>query len=575
MAFSTDSPWIKERETMLCSWKPDYNRGYINNMNVDLSVDWYCFSKRQMREYVRMIKSFGFTGIQLMDGCVNWSRAGSWEAYHDKLKEMACALHEEKMNCTLWVWAAMFSGHGWSDSSVVYDGKDGKKAYDTPEVFAVFDKYYEIYADMAEYCDRLILHFYDPGNLYDYNDVIRFSKLIENKFLLKNPKIKMGIDTWGAPDDFPKALVSAGLGNYMLMETSYIPAWGEGGKRAAFRKEIKKTGSKLGIWSWYAADMEIDQRATMIVNPKVIKDIYTRIRKEGDEILAPCYWSEMDSYHVLNLFSLYCSGQLLIDPERDPDELLKEIAYKVFGNKYGKTALEALQLIQEARCGDKWETYWWSYNEYVLKQKNTGDLAARATAVLEKMKIVASDDTVTAQIPLPVSPYTIANLMLPHIEQIRSYAVFRNGMKEVEKMLLEGADKEIISEKLKELSRPIPDFNAIIGVFGQPEACEQYLMLLDFSKRAGIPFDEDPLWKYTFKKRFYEYLVSMSKTSGGCDTFNSFYYEFGLPFGQEESRKIIKMLEDDGLVTVLENGDVKLNYSDVYKFGFVPDLQIH
>ena len=37
--YSFEHPWIKEREATLCTWKFDYDRGYISNMSVSLGND--------------------------------------------------------------------------------------------------------------------------------------------------------------------------------------------------------------------------------------------------------------------------------------------------------------------------------------------------------------------------------------------------------------------------------------------------------------------------------------------------------------------------------------------------------
>jgi len=218
--FNSKNPWIKERETILCGWKPDYNRGKVNNMNMNLAVDFYSLSNRQLKDYVRMIKACGFTGIQIADDCSHWRWYNNYEVCHDKMKVLCEALREEGMKATLWVWAANFNGYGWVDDTVVYEPKNGGKAYDDPDVFATFNKYYDIYAEFAPYVDRLVLHFYDPGYLTDLDDVISFTRLIEAKFKAINPDIELGIDTWSCPDEFPQKLIDAGFEKAMLMEVN-------------------------------------------------------------------------------------------------------------------------------------------------------------------------------------------------------------------------------------------------------------------------------------------------------------------------------------------------------------------
>ena len=67
--FTAQNPWVAEREATLCTWKFDYNRGYISNMSVSLINDFMCLSERQIKNYALMIKECGFTGIQVTDIC--------------------------------------------------------------------------------------------------------------------------------------------------------------------------------------------------------------------------------------------------------------------------------------------------------------------------------------------------------------------------------------------------------------------------------------------------------------------------------------------------------------------------
>ena len=71
------------------------------------------------------------------------------------------------MKFTLWVWGAEFSDFGWVDTEAEYTyAEQGYScARENPGVVATFEKYYDIYAQMADCCDRVIGHYYDPGNL--------------------------------------------------------------------------------------------------------------------------------------------------------------------------------------------------------------------------------------------------------------------------------------------------------------------------------------------------------------------------------------------------------------------------
>ena len=207
MTYTESTPWIPCREATVCTWKTDYNRGYIGNMTASLLTDFASLSNRQLSDYAEMLKTCGFTGAQVTDIAAAWRASGSWETVHDRYKIFADELHKRGMTFTLWVWAANFTGHGWIDETVAYRNTDpAQPAWKDPRVWAAFNKYYDIYADMAPWTDRVIAHFFDPGNLTDMESILTFTKLLADKFRAKNPAVKVGIDTWGAPADYPAEL---------------------------------------------------------------------------------------------------------------------------------------------------------------------------------------------------------------------------------------------------------------------------------------------------------------------------------------------------------------------------------
>ena len=100
------------------------------------------------------------------------------------------------MKFTLWVWGAKFSGFAWTDDTVSYEAGESGFAYDNPQTLATFEKYYSIYAELADCCDRVISHYYDPGELTLAEDVAFFAKMLRDKFLAVNPDIDFGVSCW-------------------------------------------------------------------------------------------------------------------------------------------------------------------------------------------------------------------------------------------------------------------------------------------------------------------------------------------------------------------------------------------
>ncbi|MBP5313288.1 MAG: hypothetical protein J6112_10695 [Clostridia bacterium] len=554
--YSTDKPWIKEREATLCTWKLDYNRGYVGNTSVSLLSDFMCLSDRQLVDYAKMIKACGFTGIQAMDICAAWRASGSPETVHDRFKKLADACHANGLNFTLWCWAAEFSGHGWTEPSAVYRNRtSGRPAFEDPEVAALFEKYYDIYAELAPYCDRVIAHFFDPGNLTDTESIIYFLKRFAEKFRAVNPSVKIGVDTWGCPDDFPEILVKSELKDVMLMELPFLPSWQEEGKRARFRRGVKNTGCSLGVWGWYTADMEIDQLAMMAVNGRVLKDVLNTVRAQGDSVMIPEYWSETDSYHILNYFSLYAAGHLLTDPEADADKLLFDSALALTGDREHAEALKyVLEVIRDARSGDSWDTYWWTSPKYVLRNLDFEDILPRVENAITKLEALIKLPEPSNGIPFPIRRQQLYRLMLPHLQQIRQYGEFCRDIANIEKMKSSGAGTDALQKLVDRLDCEIPEYNCVTGLWGQPEAREAFLRCGQFCRENGLKAPErSPFVKFKFKRRIVDRLTVAQRGLKDRLSVDPLFYEGGLA-GPEFTEKLMEELFKEGVLAKDENG---------------------
>lgn len=570
MPYSVQTPWIREREVTVCLWKPDQNRGYISNMAASLLVDFMCFSRRQLKEYVKMVKLCGFTGIQVTDICSAWRANGSWERVHDQMKTLADLLHEEGMRFTVWVWAAEFSDHGWKDADAVYAASTpGTPAYDDPQVRATFEKYYDIYADLAPYADRVIAHFYDPGRLPDAYSVVNFARMLFGKFRAQNPTVKLGIDTWGAEPSFPDQLVAAGLEDVMLMELPFLPTWGVGDKRESYRRQVKSLGCELGSWGWYTCEYETDQQPCMCINDRVVADVYRRTRVQGDHVMVPSYWSEMDAYHILNFFTLYVAGHLLADPEDDTDRLLSEAAALVAGEGSADKLLSVLTLIREARSGDSWESYWWTEKDYVLYHADHAGILARAERAITLMEELIATAGEESAAHLPISVKSLYRLMLPQVHQIRDYAAFAVAFAAVERAATDGASDETLEQAVAALPFDIPEHNNIIGLWGLPETRVAYARVETFCREHGLTVPHSPTLRYIRKRRIYDHACVYQRGHAEPLYLNPLFYEVGIAFGEEETRSLVEELCREGVfLRRPEDGAVALANWRSFAFDF-------
>lgn len=564
-----EHPWIPSREVSLCPWESYNVRGDYTNPHAALQPNIYRYSQRQMDAYMKMLVQMGYTGVQFIDSCYSWHLYGSAEAFHEVLIRMMLSARNAGLKTTLWVWAAFFSGHAWCDPEMIYTPSEGNTAFSDPAVRACFEKNYNLYAELAPYTDMLIGHYFDPGMLTSNDDIIAYFKLLAGKFRAVNPNVKLCVDTWGCPDGYPEALAASDLGQCLILEQPSPSAW-PGDSRARFRRRLRENGFQVGMWGWYTCEYETDQMAAMYVNGHVLKDRYLAIRAEGDAILKPVYWSEMDAGHLYNLFSLYAAGQLLIDPERDPDELLWECVSAIWQDDIAEGMYDALKTIGDIRSGDCWETYWWTCEAF---RWGTGDDVSDLVRVEEGIRWVeraaAQQDVESVRLSLPFAPWVLAKLILPHLEQMRLLLEFKKGMLALEKKREAGVSKDELYFELKKLLRPIPDFNTWVGNFLQIEQREQYRIVGEFCQQAGIPLPQSPERREALRTHALEKIAVHQR--GHEDPFlfdSSVISEYYLAYSPEEALRLLDDLEHDGLIEYVGNGQYRMTHWQDQRFHF-------
>ncbi len=548
--------WMPEREAIVTLWNLNYSRGIFLDPDVSVKNNILNFSEEQIYEYVKMLKYCGFTGVQVTEMCSTWAATDGYETPHEKIRMIADAAHSLDMKFTMWVWGAEFSDCGWSDESVVFVYKNGGYAFEDPDVIANFEKYYSIYAELADCCDRIIGHYYDPGNLVTAEDIAYFAKMLKDKCHAVNPDIDFGISCW--VDAYDKNVFIETLGNditlyeggYHSDENTYVP----------FRTQISNLGCRLGTWAWNTCEMETDQLAQMNFNMEIIRSVYQTARKY-DGIAKPSYWSEMDAYHVLNVFSLYCAGHLLINPDMESAELYEQISTSAVGPEYAADFAELLSIIQDARSGYSFDTASWSSENYILKSDAypAEELVERCNAILPVLQEMIDKGIESYTLPLPMSLQELLQLIQPHIVQIRDYAQFRVNLKQLEADYADGVDLQEISERLYVISEPIKNYTCVIGAWGQIEARAQYEMVMDFCSRTGLEVPMHATFQNERKQRILYQLISWQyEVCYEPYTVNDEFYQWGLAFGEEETARLVQELVDDGLLVRIEDGRVHL-----------------
>lgn len=555
--------WMEEREAIVCLWKTNTSRGAYFDGNTSLASEVMTYSDDQLYEYIKMLKYCGFTGIQVTDMCSNWSAFGGYEFVHDRLRTMADAAHSLDMKFTLWVWGAEFTGYSWVDETVTYSSAGYNFAYENPDVVATFDKYYSIYAELADCTDRVIAHYSDPGQLTNSYDIGYFAAMLRDKFRSINPDVSFGVNCWR--NDIDREALKAFLG------TDFIAY--EGGEfdnpegRSAFRSSCNYLGIPFGTWSWNGCEMEIDQLAQMNVNAKMLQKRYQEAVAVDAIRGESVYWSEMDSYHLVNVFSLYCAGHLLQDPFADADEVLRNVAYDMVGEKYGEAMYEILDLVQDARTGDSYDTFFHSKENYILKSDayDADDILERSNRLLPILQEMIEANLQTNVVPLPCTVTDLLKLVEPHIAQIQQFAQFRKDMNELKSM---SASKDVLQEKLNEIYKPIPEYNCIIGMWGQVEARAQYDIVEEFCGAKDLEVPDDPVFRYYRKQRLYQEICSYQKGREDIYYRQKGMYQWGVAYGTDATIELENELIEEGLLSETEDGYIYVTDWENYRYYF-------
>lgn len=546
-----DNPWMAEREPIICLWRTDTARGCYEDNNVSDLSELMDYSDDELYTYVATMKSLGFTGIQVTDMCSTWARFGNYKDAHERIILMANAAHSMGMNFTLWVWGAEFEGYGWVDDSVVYLEGPETAQRDGEKIRATFDKYYSIYAELAPYTDRLIVHYNDPGRLGTSEDIAYYAGVIRDKFLAVNPDIDFGVNCY--TDQIDKSVLQEVLGNDI---TVYEGACTDGTKDfEKFRVQTNLFGMRLGVWSWNLTENEIDQLAEMNVNANLIKDVYKETRKL-DRVMVPTYWSEMDSYHILNTFSLYVSARLLQNPDLDADALLHDAAEAVVGADYADDLYEVLDIIQDARTGENWKQFRWGFDDYLLTGNSYDEDAIymRARDILPKLDAMIEADPELNTIPLACSVKDLLCAIHSHLFEIYTFAEFRINLYNAYNMYYEDASPEELQNYINEIYHPILPYDTVIGQWGQVEARAQYMLMERFAKVTGVEIPKDAEFIANRKMRVLGEFKVMQEISEERLVFTWKDFETGAPYGEQATVEILEMLADEGSLVRVGDG---------------------
>jgi len=312
--------------------------------------------------------------------------------------------------------------------------------------------------------------------------------------------------------------------------------------------------------------------ATMTVNNRVISHVFNETRKQADHVMVPSYWSELESYHLLNFFSMYAAGHLLTDPDANPDKLLRESAELMVGKGNSDNAdklMTVLEFIRDGRSGDTWESFWHAEGNFTLYCADYSSVFARADEAVANMEYLIAQPEPENAMPFPITRKALYKLILPHVHQIRQFARFRVDYESLKAALASGADKETLQSMVDAMDFEIPEYNCITGLWGQNECRAAYNILNSFCKQNGLVSPaRNGAMKMIYKRRIIDFLCVCQRGLDYPVWVNHMFYEMGIPFGDEFGAELMRELIDDGVLITREDGLMALsNWSD-YRFDF-------
>jgi hypothetical protein len=278
----------------------------------------------------------------------------------------------------------------------------------------------------------------------------------------------------------------------------------------------------------------------------------------------------MEAYHLNNIFTMYAAAQLLWNPERDPDEILREIAEGIYGPHNGEPVFQALKLIEDVRTGPTWDTYWRQLPNYRLGTDDPAADLRRADEAIAAFETMTPDETFVPKFPLPFPPATWIELILPHLRQIRHFADFRMRATEIRAAAKNGASKAQLTQLAQAAWQPVPDYNTWVGVWGQPEAIMQEKILGEFARELGLEVTTPGWMRFRDAERLLQAIQGQQRLSARpwkCQSYGGWLLSGGafMLWPMEKFRDRLQLLVENDVVEKTGDGSYQLANWEEYR----------
>jgi hypothetical protein len=159
--------------------------------------------------------------------------------------------------------------------------------------------------------------------------------------------------------------------------------------------------------------------------------------------------------------------------------------------------------------------------------------------------------------------------MLPHLYQIRQFAALRVALDAIKEQAEAGADKAILQSLVDGLDFEIPEYNCVMGLWGQNETRVGYGLISSFCRKHGLVTPPvSGAIRHTYKRRLVDFFRVCQRGVQEPVWVDRRSYEGGIAFEEELGQRLMEELVAEGVLVRREDGRCALADWQDYRFDF-------
>ena len=155
--------------------------------------------------------------------------------------------------------------------------------------------------------------------------------------------------------------------------------------------------------------------------------------------------------------------------------------------------------------------------------------------------------------------------------QIDTYALFRRDFDGFQEAYDKGeAETWWVEEKLVELSDPIPDYDTVVGLWGQIEQRAQRELIVEWCLAHDMEPPIIDTLDYKRKQIIYQYFAMYQEGHEEPVIQHPPYFQYGAAFNEYDTPRLVDDLVAEGILTEAEDeaSGVYLTDFDDYRLAF-------